>query len=687
MASAARLHLARVWTAATFGYVMLACALTWPLPLHLKTHLLGDPTGDLSVYVWNVWIFRHELIEHGHLPFSTDHVFAYTGDVDFALHNYTPLAGLLGVPLIDWLGLVAAFNVISIAVIALTGVGVFVLARRLGLGSGAAWCAGALFTASPTMTARGAEHFSLITAAALPLFAWATLRALDTKRWRDAILVGGLVAAATYCDAYYGIYSVLIGTFLVMWRFCRVEWRGRGKGSRLPIQLVEYFIAATTGLIIWRLLSGTTQIVVAGLPVGLETLYTPMLALVTLLAMRAWLAYRPVLKLSDPENSLGMLMHRGLVAVGVCSVLLLPPMIGITARYNSGRLPDAETYWRSSPAGVDLLAYLVPNPVHPWFGSSTRSWFATDGIDGFPEFVGSFSLVALIVIVFAAARRLLPRMWIVFTALAVLLSVGPFIHVAGVNTYIIGPWAILRYVPIIGMARSPSRIAVLAVLGLSLLFAFAAVALSRSMPRWRLVATVIALLLSLELTPAPRVLYSAEVPDVYRLIVENGDRVGRVLELPTGMRDGTSSLGKFNPANQYFQTRHQRAMVGGYVSRMSGWRKREGRQSPLLNGIFELSEGRSISADLRARAREERTAFLRRTCVRFVVVDKLHASHELREFAVDTLSLSLMHADDTYELLTPVDPPPCEPRRRRAYRLVSDDTPRLTPREEIERTE
>jgi hypothetical protein len=73
--------------------------------------------------------------------------------------------------------------------------------------------------------------------------------------------------------------------------------------------------------------------------------------------------------------------------------------------------------------------------------------------------------------------------------------------------------------------------------------------------------------------------------------------------------------------------------------------------------------------------------------LRFVVVDKLHASHELREFAVDTLSLSLMHADETYELLTPVDPPPCEPRRRRAYRLVSDDTPRLTPREEIERTE
>jgi hypothetical protein len=680
MASAARLHLARVWTAATSGYILLACALTWPLPLHMKTHLLGDPAGDLGIYVWNVWIFRHELIEHGRLPFSTDHVFAYTGSVDFALHNYTPLAGLLGVPLVGWLGLVAAFNVISIAVIALSGIGVYVLGRRLGLGNGAAWCAGAVFIASPTMTARGGEHFSLITAAALPLFAWATLRALDTTRLRDAVLVGVLAAAATYCDAYYGIYCYLIGTFLAMWRFCRIEWRGRRREFHLAVNLVEAFIAVATGLIVWRLLSGTTQIVVGGLWVGLETLHTPMLALLVLVAIRGWLAHQPVITLSDPENSLGMLVRRGLLAVAVCCVLLLPLMIGIGARFRSGRLPDNQTYWRSSPPGVDLLAYIVPNPVNSWFGSSTRSWFATNGIDGFPEFVGSFSLVALVVIAMAASRKLLPRQWVVFTGLAVLLSVGPFIHVAGINTYVIGPWAILRYLPVIGMARSPSRMAILAVLGLSLLFAFAAVALSRSMPRWRLATMMVALLVALELTPAPRVLYSAEVPAVYRLIVENGDRTGRVLELPTGMRDGTTSLGRFNPANQYFQTRHQRPMVGGYVSRMSGWRKRESRRSPVLNAIFELSAGRSISPALTARARDARPAFLRRTCVRFVVVDKLRASQELRDFARETLNLRVMHEDETFALLTPVDPPPCEPRQSSPHRARSDDTPRLTPR-------
>jgi hypothetical protein len=92
----------------TIGYAVSAGILTWPLARHLTTTLLGEPTGDTGVYVWNLWIFRHELLGHGHLPFSTDHIFAYSGSVDFSLHNYTPLAGVVGMLFIPWLGVVGA---------------------------------------------------------------------------------------------------------------------------------------------------------------------------------------------------------------------------------------------------------------------------------------------------------------------------------------------------------------------------------------------------------------------------------------------------------------------------------------------------------------------------------------------------------------------------------------------------
>jgi hypothetical protein len=97
---------------------------------------------------------------------------------------------------------------------------------------------------------------------------------------------------------------------------------------------------------------------------------------------------------------------------------------------------------------------------------------------------------------------------------------------------------------------------------------------------------------------------------------------------------------------------------------VSKWRQRENRRSPVLGAIFELSEGRTPPAELVARAREGRNAFLRRTCVRFVVVDKRQASEALRTFALETLELSLVPEDAAYQLLTPVDPPPCSPRRR-----------------------
>jgi hypothetical protein len=55
-------HQQRVWWFAFGAYVLVAVAFAWPLPSHLGTHLTGPPGGDTGVYVWNQWVFRHDLI-------------------------------------------------------------------------------------------------------------------------------------------------------------------------------------------------------------------------------------------------------------------------------------------------------------------------------------------------------------------------------------------------------------------------------------------------------------------------------------------------------------------------------------------------------------------------------------------------------------------------------------------------
>ena len=658
------------WLCGALGYGALACVTRWPLPLNLKTHLLSDPAGDAGVYVWNFWIFRHELLRHRHLPFSTDHVFAYSGGADFSLHNYAPVADLLGAPLIGPLGVVGAFNVVLLAMAAALGLATCLLARCIGMGFGPAWLAGAAFMASPTLIARDAIHFSVTLAAALPLFLWALVRTLDSHRRVDAMLTGASAAMAFYSDAYFGIFCGLMGAFVVGCRYCHVDWRRRVRHTVLR-WCVDGLIVAVVALVGARLALGAFSVEAGGEVIRVNTLYTPVLILTVAVLARVLVTWRPVVNLDAPLGGWRRAIGLGVIATGVCVLLVAPALIGIGQRLLSGRMPSEPTYWRSTPRGVDLLAYLVPNQNHPWFGTATRYWTMPPGPDAFPEFVASFSLAAFVMLAAGAILRALPRMWLGFTGLFILLSLGPFIHVAGVNSYALGPWGLLRYVPVIGMVRSPGRFAIVAVLGCALLFGFAVQALFRRVAHVRGASAALAIglgvVLAVELTPIPRTLYSAAVPEVYRRIAAAGDESGRLLVLPTGIRDGTSSVGNFSAATQFYQTEHRRSVIGGYLSRVSKSRKDGNRRVPMLRALFTLSEGQPLSDDTRVAALQSRDDFLRQSCVAFVVVDRARAPDGLEAFAVDALRLQPVYSDGEYAVYNPVAPPPCA-RPARAVR-------------------
>lgn len=613
------------------------------------------------MYVWNLWVFRHEILQHGHLPFTTEHIFAFTGGADFSLHNYTPIAGLFAFPLIPHCGVVGAFNLVLMLMLALSGAGLYGLGRYAGLRPVTAWLAGALFMSAPLISARETAHLSLVTNAALPLFVWSLLGVLDRPSRSNGALLGVVVAAATYSDAYYGVFCVLMGLFVIGWRLVRVETT-RGASFRWE-PLLDSLIVMTLLIASVPAALGVSRLRIGALDLrDLDHPYTPLLACVALIGVRLWVRLRPAVSLAITRAELTRLVICGLLAVGTCLALLSPLLIGIAERYASGRLPDTHIFWRSSPRGVDLLAYLVPNPTHVWMGRWSERWLLPDVQDAFPELVASFSIVAIAALMLAAAQRIIPKMWTMFTALFVALSLGPFIHIGGTNTYVIGPWALLRYVPIIGMARSPSRFAIVAAMGLSLLCAFAVQSwVDRRRQHTRFAVSAFVCLLAVEMIPGPRRLFSAEVPDVYRMVAVAGDEDGSLLELPTGIRDGTSSLGNFSASTSYFQTRHGRPLIGGYLSRVSEWRKRESLRAPMLRALYQLSgPGGTLDEQLEEEARASREAFFGRSCVRFVLIDKRAAREPLRVFAREALRLSTVFEDERYELLVPNAPPACK---------------------------
>jgi len=164
---------------------------------------------------------------------------------------------------------------------------------------------------------------------------------------------------------------------------------------------------------------------------------------------------------------------------------------------------------------------------------------------------------------------------------------------------------------------------------------------------------VVAVAMLFELLPAPRPLYSASAPAFYARIAQDPRNV-TLMELPVGVRDGTSSVGNFTARSQFFQTVHGKPLVGGYLSRVSRKRIAEVRQDALLDALITLSEGGTLDRARESALLERGPEFIRRGHIGYVVIDNDRTPPALREFAVRVLRLQHVAAEDSYDLFVPV---------------------------------
>jgi hypothetical protein len=639
---------------AVAAYAAVAVIVTWPLARHLTSVLTGPPTGDTGVYVWNMWVFGHELLERGTFPFYTSTIFSLGPAVDLAQHNYTPVSGVLGLLLMPVAGVVGAFNLIYLGMIVVTAYSMYLLTRDV-VGEGIeAWLAGLVLACSPTLIARGTAHFSLVAAAPLPLFVLLLRVGHRTNRRRYMAAAGAAAAWAAYSDPYYGVYCLVLAiwhtvatTFSV-----RVAAPGEAPYTRTT-RALDIVIAATAVVSAGIVVTGGGRVSLGPVALGLQTLYTPVMLLTVALVARVLVAYRPtvVLHTGEPIRRLFRLAPWG-VATG--TLLLMPLLWPMARRAAEGRFVSPRIFWRTSTPGVDALSFLLPNPNHPLWSPWLSPWLSSrEG--GFVENVASIPYVALGVILIAGlAWR--SRRWLYWAGLAAvtgLFALGPFVHVAGVNLHVPTPWAIVRYLPLIGEARAPARYTVLVMMAVGVLFALGLRALvPPGSPRRRLVVSAVAGLLAFELFPAPRPLYPATIPSVYDIVAADPRDV-RVLELPFGVRDGLSSFGNFNASAQFHQTRHGKRLIGGYLSRVSPRRVEAIRQFPVLNTLMLLSQESPVPRELEAEALKRAPYFLHDTQVAWVVVAHRRTPPALVEFARQLFDLELVARTDTRTLYRP----------------------------------
>ena len=637
--------------AVVLGFVLAAGAFTWPLPLHLGTHFTGNPGGDTGVYVWNQWVFHQELTT-GHNPLATEKILSLTSRVDLTQHNYTAFLNVLAFPLISPLGIVTAFNVVFLFVCVLNALMAYGLIRRATAANRfEAFLGGLAFAWAPAMVARTTGHFSLVAAAALPAFLWTLVNAETSRSAKHAVLAGLCMAWAAFSDAYYGIYCLMIAILYVAATLIRVTRTARATYRRPWIWLLDILIVCFGGLIAGLLLGRGGEFTLLGVPVHVRSLYNPVLILTALIMIRAALWWRPHFELPTFGPSP---LKVTIIAALACAGPMAPVLYGLTDRIAEGRFVSPEIFWRSSPRGVDLLSFFTPNPLHP-----IARWFTDDPLarpTWFVEYTASLSLVAVAIIAFAVWRAgYRPgKGWVIITIGFALLTLGPFIYIAGINTYIPGPWALLRYLPGFGLARMPTRFAIVAVLGVALLMAGALATIGERWPRRRrLIGAIVACLLIFELWPAPRRLYSAEVSSVYDRIAAD-PRPVRVLVLPFGVRDGTWETGNFRPRTQYNQTRHGKPLIGGYLSRISKRRvERMRKDYPTLDALIQLSENKPLDPSVKTILDQRGDVLVKQGDIGYVVIDERFISPDRHAMVIETFKLRELARDGHLTLYEP----------------------------------
>ena len=218
---------------AAFGaYLLLTVGLTYPLILHMSTHIPGGNV-DEGAFLWNMWWMQHALLDLRTNPLTTNVIF-YPLGVNLALYTLTPLNGILGLPLTLAAGPIVAANVLTILAFALAGLGMYHLALDVMGGGGpsqrlAAFAAGLLYTfASGRFVYASLGQYDYVHVQWLPLAVLFLLRSVRRPGTVSPVLAGFFLACAGLTEmnfvVFLFIFAVLAATLILRREGRAVVW-------------------------------------------------------------------------------------------------------------------------------------------------------------------------------------------------------------------------------------------------------------------------------------------------------------------------------------------------------------------------------------------------------------------------------------------------------------------------------
>jgi hypothetical protein len=217
------------------------------------------------------------------------------------------------------------------------------------------------------------------------------------------------------------------------------------------------------------------------------------------------------------------------------------------------------------------------------------------------------------------------RFWIVAALLFAVIALGPTLRFNGQEHDLPLPFDLLAALPFFKGNRYPSRYSVMLTLCWANLASYGLhriTSLRRGRAwRWGLPMVFSAAML-FEHLAVPLPLSDFRVPEVYATIAEQSGDFS-VLELPLAWRNGFRVTGTKDPMimfSQYYQTKHEKRLLGGNTSRNPEYKFQYFTEAPVINTIIALENGYEVEREVWDRDRELAPDVLRLLGVRYVVL-------------------------------------------------------------------
>jgi hypothetical protein len=230
---------------------------------------------------------------------------------------------------------------------------------------------------------------------------------------------------------------------------------------------------------------------------------------------------------------------------------------------------------------ADLLSFFIPSTIHPYYGTILSIFpglyekIVSFGIEG-TVFAGYTVLFLSILAVFKIKTKDV-QFWFFSAIIFAIISLGPILHVNGNTEFTVSnfafsiplPYYFLMKMPVFSLARAPGRWDILVVLSMAVLAGYGLKSIFDKYKDCRFlkipvkngIAILFSCLILFEFLSVPFPMQNAGVPQFYNnLSHETGDFA--IIEVPGlccnfGMQD-----------YQYYQTVHNKRLVGGYLGRV-----------------------------------------------------------------------------------------------------------------------